>query len=40
MAEDDLAWHGEAVDGIRARVEIGGYTADQVLGDWFPDRPV
>ena len=39
LAEDDLARHGEAADAIRARVEKGGFTAEQVLGDWFPDPP-
>jgi hypothetical protein len=33
----DLARHGEAADAIRARLDMGGYTVDQVLGDWFPD---
>jgi hypothetical protein len=33
----DLARHGEASDIIGARLEKGGFTADQVLADWFPD---
>jgi hypothetical protein len=36
-AARDLARHGEPADGIRARVDQGGFTADEVLGDWFPD---
>ncbi len=39
LAEDDLARHEEAADAIRARVEKGGFTAEQVLSDWFPDPP-
>jgi uncharacterized protein DUF29 len=37
LAEDDLAHHGETVERIRARLQDGGFTAEQVLGDWFPD---
>jgi hypothetical protein len=37
LAEVDLARHGETIGGIRARLEQGGFTAEQVLGDWFPD---
>jgi hypothetical protein len=25
------------VDGVSARLEKGGFTAEEVLGDWFPD---
>lgn len=39
LAEDDLARHGETMDKIRTRLEGGGFTAEQVLGDWFPDPP-
>jgi hypothetical protein len=39
LAEDDLARHGETTDKIRTRLEGGGFTAEQVLGDWFPDPP-
>ena len=37
LAEDDFARHGEATGKIRSRVEEGGFTAEQVLGDWFPE---
>jgi hypothetical protein len=37
FAAADLASHGEAADVIRARLEKGGFTAEEVLGDWFPD---
>ena len=37
LAIADLARHGEAADAIRARLDQGGYTAEQVLGDWFPE---
>jgi hypothetical protein len=39
LAAADLAQHGERDDGIRARVDAGGFTAEQVLGDWFPAPP-
>ncbi len=38
LAIEDLAEHGESAEAVRARLEQGGFTADQVLGDWFPDR--
>ena len=38
LAADDLGRHGESIDAIRARLEGGGYTEEQVLGDWFPDE--
>jgi hypothetical protein len=37
LAEDDLARHGEAAEKIRARLKRDGFSAEQVLGDWFPD---
>jgi len=37
LAEDDLADYAEPSEKIRARVGAGGFTAEQVLGDWFPD---
>jgi hypothetical protein len=37
LAAGDLAQHGEAVDAIEARLEKGGFTANEVLGNWFPD---
>jgi hypothetical protein len=33
----DLERYGEPADAIRARVRKGGFTADQVLTDWFPE---
>jgi hypothetical protein len=38
LAAADLARHGEAANAVRAKLEKGGFTTDQVLGDWFP-RP-
>lgn len=38
QAGDDLGQHGEPIEAIRARLEGGGYTEEQVLGDWFPDE--
>ena len=37
LAADDLLTHGEAAKAIEERLEGRGYTAEQVLGDWFPD---
>ena len=37
LAKADLAEHGEAAGAIRARLAAGGFTAEEVLGDWFPD---
>ena len=37
LATDDLRWHGEPAEAIEARCEAGGFTAEQVLGDWFPE---
>ncbi len=39
LATEDLGEHGEPVEAVRARVEQGGFTAEQVLGDWFPGGP-
>ena len=39
LAADDLGLHGEPADAIEARLAAGGFTAEQVLGDWFPDGP-
>jgi Domain of unknown function DUF29 len=36
-AAADLARHGERADQVWTRLEQGGFTAEQVLGDWFPD---
>jgi hypothetical protein len=38
-AAADLARHGEPADAVQSRLEQGGFTADQVLGDWLPDAP-
>jgi hypothetical protein len=38
-AAADLEQHGESGDPVRARVAKGGFTAEQVLGDWFPKPP-
>jgi hypothetical protein len=38
LAIDDLGQHGEPADAIQRRLGQGGYTAGQVLGDWFPRR--
>ncbi len=35
-AAADLEKHGEAADAILARLERGGFTAEEVLADWFP----
>lgn len=37
LAAADLRGHGESVDAVQARITKGGFTADQVLGDWFPE---
>jgi hypothetical protein len=39
LAADDLSQHGEPVDAVWVRLEQGGFSAEQVLGDWFPDAP-
>jgi hypothetical protein len=36
-ATADLEQHGEHGDAVRARLDEGGFTAEQVLGDWFPE---
>jgi hypothetical protein len=36
LAEDGLALHAETVERIRARLRDAGFTAEQVVGDWFP----
>jgi len=38
LAADDLRQHGEPEQAIGARLAAGGFTAEQVLGDWFPER--
>ena len=38
MAADDPADHGESSDAIRAQLDKGGFTVEEVLGDWFPEK--
>lgn len=38
LAADDLAAHEEPANGVWTRLEGEHYTADQVLGDWFPGQ--
>jgi hypothetical protein len=38
LAADDLRLYGEPEERIGARVAAVGFTAEQVLGDWFPER--
>jgi len=37
LASHDLEDHGESADAVWARLEKGGFTAEQILGDWFPE---
>jgi len=37
LAALDLEQHGEPADRISARLAQGGFTAEQVLADWFPE---
>jgi hypothetical protein len=37
LASEDLESHGEPTDRMKARLAAGGLTAEQVLGDWFPE---
>ena len=39
LAADDLGLHGEPAAAIEARLAAGGFTAEQVLGDWFTVAP-
>jgi hypothetical protein len=39
LAAADLDRHGERADTLSAILQRGGFTAEQVLGDWFPERP-
>ena len=39
LAAEDLQEHGEPTTAIPARLQQGGFTAEQILGDWFPDPP-
>jgi len=38
LAAADLERHGERADTLSAILQRGGFTAEQVLGDWFPER--
>jgi len=40
LATADLRGHRESPETVQARLKKGGFTADQVLGDWFPDSPL
>ena len=37
LAAHDLEDHGEPAEAVWERLEKGGFTAEQVLGDWFPE---
>jgi hypothetical protein len=37
FAATDLQQHGEPAAAVWARLEKGGFTAEEVLGDWFPE---
>lgn len=37
LAAHDLEDHGETAEAVWARLEKGGFTAEQALGDWFPE---
>ncbi len=39
LAFSDLGQHGEQSDLVRARLQKGGFPAEQVIGDWFPETP-
>jgi Domain of unknown function DUF29 len=39
LAAGDLEDHGEPADRIKVRLDEGGFSSEQVLGDWFPERP-
>ena len=38
-AAADLARQGEPTEKVWARLESGRFTAEEVLGDWYPDPP-
>jgi hypothetical protein len=38
-AATDLARHGEPAEKVWAMLERGGLSAEEVLGDWFPEPP-
>ena len=37
LAAADLERHGERADKLSAILQRGGFTAEEVLGDWFPE---
>jgi hypothetical protein len=37
LAAYDLEDHAEPAEAVWTRLEKGGFTAEQVLGDWFPE---
>ncbi|MGC2199918.1 MAG: DUF29 domain-containing protein [Stellaceae bacterium] len=37
LAASDLERYGERANKVWERLEQGGFTAEQVLGDWFPE---
>ncbi|MGH7046049.1 MAG: DUF29 domain-containing protein [Stellaceae bacterium] len=39
LAADDLGKYSEPVEAVQKRLEQGGFTAEEVLGDWFPNTP-
>jgi hypothetical protein len=39
LAAADLERHGDRADKLSAILRRGGFAADEVLGDWFPDAP-
>jgi hypothetical protein len=39
LAAADLARHGERADKLSAILDQDGFTAKEVLGDWFPEPP-
>ena len=39
LATGDLEDHGEPADKIKERLAKGGFTAERLLGDWFPEPP-
>jgi hypothetical protein len=40
LATGDIEDHGEPADRIKARIEQGGFSVGEVLGDWFPEAEV
>jgi len=40
LAALDLEQHGGPADRIKARIEQGGFSVEETLGDWFPEAEV